>query len=805
MIDDREINLERQMKESYLNYSMSVITQRALPDVRDGLKPVHRRIVYAMEELGVTPDKPYRKSAKITGDVMGNYHPHGNAAIYDAMVRLAQDFNTRYPLVDGHGNFGSIDGYGAAAERYTEARMSHFSMELLRDIRKNTIDFKPNYDGERLEPVVLPSRFPNLLVNGSAGIAVGMATNMAPHNLTESIDGVIEVINNPDVTIDELMKIIKAPDFPTGGNIIGFDGIKEAYRTGRGRVKLRAKVEIEEGKRGRTQIVATEIPYQVNKIRLIERIAELVKDKKIEGISGVNDESDRNGMRIVVDVRKDFSPQVVLNNLFKQTQFETTFGIINLCLVDGVPKVLNLKELIEEYVKFQREVVIRRTKFDLEKAEARDHIVQGLLIAIDNIDEVIKIIRESYDDASQRLMDRFKLSEVQAGAILDMRLRRLQGLEKEKLEEEHLFLTKEIARLKEILSSMKLVDGIIIQEITEIKNKFGDDRRTGILPDEGDIELEDVIEEEDVIITLTHFGYIKRTSESEYRAQKRGGKGIAALTTREEDFVEDIYITSTHDKIYFFTSYGKVFAKRAFEIPEGSRTARGTAVINLLDLEKGETINSIVPISKGSDSKYFMFITKNGLVKRTEINLFENIRSSGIIAIGLRDGDELVAVRQTTGDMNAIIVSEDGQAIRFDEDTIRPSGRTAMGVIAMRLDKGDAVIGMEVGIKDAEDIYLLTISENGFGKRTLMSEYRTQNRGGKGVICYKPTGKTGKLVGVKVVTNSDDVLLITNDGTIIRVHAKDISEQGRATRGVTVMNTEDAKIVSIAKVVEEED
>lgn len=805
MIDDKEINLERQMKESYLNYSMSVITQRALPDVRDGLKPVHRRIVYAMEELGVTPDKPYRKSAKITGDVMGNFHPHGDSAIYDAMVRLAQDFNTRYPLVDGHGNFGSIDGYGAAAPRYTEARMSHLSLELLRDIRKNTVDFKPNYDGVMLEPVVLPSRFPNLLVNGSAGIAVGMATNMAPHNLRESIDGVIEYINNPDVTVDELMKIIKAPDFPTGGNIIGFDGIKEAYRTGRGRLKVRAKVEIEEGKRGRTQIIATEIPYQVNKIKLIEKIAELVKDKKIDGISGVNDESDRNGMRIVVDVKKDFSPQVVLNNLFKQTQFETTFGIINLCLVDGEPKVLNLKELIEEYVKFQREVIIRRTKFELEKAEARDHIVQGLLIAIDNIDEVIKIIRESYDDASQRLMNRFSLSEIQAGAILDMRLRRLQGLEKEKLEEEHLFLTKEIARLKEILSSMKLVDGIIIQEITEIKNKFGDDRRTGILPDEGDIELEDVIEEEDVIITLTHFGYIKRTSESEYRAQRRGGKGIAALTTREEDFVEDIYITSTHDKIYFFTSLGKVFSKRAFEIPEGSRTARGTAVINLLDLEKGETIRSIVAVSKECDSEYFVFVTKKGLIKRTAISLFENIRSSGIIAIGLREGDELVAVRQTTGDMNAIIVSEEGQAIRFDEDTIRPSGRTATGVIAMRLDEEDAVIGMEIGIKDAEDIYLLTVSENGFGKRTLMSEFRTQNRGGKGVICYKPTKKTGKLVGVKVVTKADDVLLITNDGTIIRVHSKDISEQGRAARGVTVMNTEDANIVSIAKVVEEDE
>lgn len=798
----KEVGLEREMKDAYLAYSMSVITARALPDVRDGLKPVHRRIIYAMNELGVYPDKPYRKSAKISGDVMGNYHPHGDSAIYDAMVRLAQDFNIRYPLVDGHGNFGSIDGYGAAASRYTEARMTKLSLELLRDIEKETVDFVPNYDGEMTEPTVLPSRYPNLLVNGASGIAVGMATNMAPHNLKESIDAAVKLIDDPDATAEDLMECVKGPDFPTGGNIIGMEGIQAAYRTGRGKVRVRANARIEETSKGRQIIVIDEIPYQVNKRSLIEKIVELVRDKKLEGISGINDESDRNGMRIVVEVKRDTSANVVLNNLFKYTQCETTFGIINLALVDGEPKVLNLKELLQYYIDFQREVIVRRTRYDLRKAEARDHIVQGLLLAIDNIDEVIRIIRTSYDDAEAKLIERFGLSEIQAQAILDMRLKRLQGLEKDKLTEEHIKLTQDIARYKEILASSRLVDGIIKTEMLEIKEKYSDERRTNILPDEGEIVMEDIIEEEDVVITLTHFGYIKRTQESQYKSQKRGGKGVSGLTTREEDFVEDIYITSTHDTVLFFTSKGNAFAKKAYEIPEGSRTAKGTAVVNLLHLDPGETIRSIVPISKTTTSKYLMFVTKGGTVKRTELSNFVNIRKTGIKAITLKEEDELIAVRLTDGESKIILLTKFGIAMRFEESDVRAMGRTATGVRGVNLGRGDEVIGMELA---PDDKFLLTISENGFGKRTQLSEFTPHRRGGKGMRAYGVSDKTGDLIATKVVSETDDVLLITFSGTVIRLRAKDISVQGRAARGVTLMKMENDRVVAIAKVVEEEE
>lgn len=798
----KEVGLEREMKDAYLAYSMSVITARALPDVRDGLKPVHRRIIYAMNELGVYPDKPYRKSAKISGDVMGNYHPHGDMAIYDAMVRLAQDFNIRYPLVDGHGNFGSIDGYGAAASRYTEARMTKLSLELLRDIDKETVDFVPNYDGELTEPTVLPSRYPNLLVNGASGIAVGMATNMAPHNLAESIDAAVKLIDEPEATVEDLMECVKGPDFPTGGNIIGLEGIRSAYRTGRGKIRVRANARIEETARGRQIIVIDEIPYQVNKRSLIEKIVELVRDKKLEGISGINDESDRNGMRIVVEVKRDTSANVVLNNLFKYTQCETTFGVINLALVDGEPKVLNLKELLQYYIDFQREVIVRRTRYDLRKAEARDHIVQGLLLAIDNIDEVIRIIRTSYDDAEAKLIERFGLTEIQAQAILDMRLKRLQGLEKDKLMEEHIKLTQDIARYKEILASSRLVEGIIKTEMLEIKEKYSDARRTNILPDEGEIVMEDIIEEEDVVITLTHFGYIKRTQESQYKSQNRGGKGVSGLTTREEDFVEDIYITSTHDTVLFFTSKGNVFAKKAYEIPEGSRTAKGTAVVNLLTLEPGETIRSMVPISKTTTSKYLMFVTRGGTVKRTELSNFENIRKTGIKAITLKEDDELMAVRLTDGESKIIILTKNGVAMRFQESDVRAMGRTATGVRGVNLGRGDEVIGMELA---PDDKFLLTISENGFGKRTQLSEFTAHRRGGKGMRAYGVSDKTGDLIAAKVVNETDDVLLITFSGTVIRLRAKDISVQGRAARGVTLMKMENDRVVAIAKVVDEEE
>ncbi|NLV87872.1 MAG: DNA gyrase subunit A [Tissierellia bacterium] len=798
-----EINIEDEMKKSYLDYSMSVIMSRALPDVRDGLKPVHRRIIYAMDELGMGPDKQYRKSARVVGDVLGKYHPHGDSSVYDAMVRLAQDFNIRYPLVDGHGNFGSIDGDAAAAMRYTEARMTKLATEILRDIDKDTIDFRPNFDETLKEPVVLPSRFPNLLVNGSSGIAVGMATNIPPHNLGEAIDGIVMLIDNPDASIDDLMTVIKGPDFPTGAHIMGKDGIKTAYRTGRGKITVRAVAEIEETKKGRYRIIITEIPYQVNKASLIEKIAEYVRDKKIEGISDLRDESDKEGMRIVIEVKRDANPNVVLNNLYKFTQLQTTFGIIMLALVNGEPKILNLKKMLTHYIDHQKVVITRRTQFELAKAEERAHIIEGLKIALDNIDEVIRIIRSSKTEAiaKESLMNSFGLSDKQAQAILDMRLRRLTGLEREKLDEEYEALIKEINRLKEILANERLVYDIIKTELLEIKEKYGDERRTRIMPSAEEIEIEDIIEEEDVVITLTHFGYIKRTPEYTYKTQKRGGKGIIALTTREEDFVEDLYITSTHDTILFFTNKGRVYSLKAYEIPEGSRQARGTAIVNLLNISGDEKVNSIIPINKNTKVENLIIITKNGTIKKTKLEEFENIRKNGLIAIGLKEDDELIAVRKTDGNREIIVVTKKGMSIRFDEKDVREMGRTAMGVKAITLNEGDQVVTMEL-VEEGKD--LLVISEKGFGKRTPLEEYKTQNRGGKGLTTYKIKPKTGDIVSAKVVDENDEIMMISMSGTIIRIIAKDVSVMGRATQGVTLMKMDDDKVVAVARYVEDE-
>lgn len=798
-----EINIEDEMKKSYLDYSMSVIMSRALPDVRDGLKPVHRRIIYAMDELGMGPDKQYRKSARLVGDVLGKYHPHGDSSVYDAMVRLAQDFNIRYPLVDGHGNFGSIDGDEPAAMRYTEARMTWLTTEMLRDIEKDTIDFRPNFDETLKEPVVLPSRFPNLLVNGSSGIAVGMATNIPPHNLREAIDAIVMLIDNPDASIDELMTKIKGPDFPTGAHIMGKDGIKTAYKTGRGKITVRAVAEIEESKKGRYRIVVTEIPYQVNKASLVEKIAELVRDKKIEGISDLRDESDKEGMRIVIEIKRDANPNVVLNNLYKYTQLQTTYGIIMLALVDGEPKILNLKNMLSHYLAHQKVVITRRTQYELRKAEERAHIIEGLKIALDNIDEVIRIIRSSKTDAiaKEALMNRFGLTEIQSQAILDMRLRRLTGLEREKLEEEYEALIKEINRLKEILANERLIYEIIKKELLEIKEKYGDERRTKIMASAEEIEIEDIIEEEDVVITLTHFGYIKRTPEYTYKTQKRGGKGIIALTTREEDFVEDLYITSTHDTILFFTNKGRVYSLKAYEIPEGSRQARGTAIINLLNISEDEKINSIIPINKNTKEENLVIITKNGIIKKTKLDEFENIRRNGLKAIELKEDDELIAVRKTDGNREIIVVTKKGMAIRFDEKDVREMSRAAMGVKAITLNDGDQVVTMEL-VEEGKS--LLVISENGFGKRTPLEEYKLQNRGGKGLITYKIKPKTGDIVSAKVVADSDEIMMISMSGTIIRIAAKDVSITGRAAQGVTLMKMENDKVVAVARYVDED-
>lgn len=800
-----ERNIDLEMRNAYIDYAMSVIVSRALPDARDGLKPVHRRILYTMQEDGITSDKPYRKCATTVGDVLGRYHPHGDSSVYDALVRLAQDFSMRYQMVDGHGNFGSIDGDGAAAYRYTEARMSKISERMLDDIEKNTVDFMPNFDGRLMEPTVLPAKIPALLVNGSSGIAVGMATNIPPHNLTEVINGIIKVIENPEVTIEELMQIIKGPDFPTGALILGREGIRQAYTTGKGKIQVRAEAEIEEMSGNKQRIVVHSLPYQVNKARLIENIADLVKDKKIEGISELRDESDRKEkVRIVIELKRDARPQVILNQLYKHTQMQDTFGVITLALVDGQPKILTLRECLDVYIKHRKEVVVRRTKFELEKAEARAHILEGLRIAIDNIDEIIQIIRTSYDDAKEKLMERFGLSDIQAQAILDMQLKRLQGLQREKIEEEYQELMKLIAYYKEVLANESMVYDIIKTELLEIKEKYGDERITKIIAAEGEFNEEDLIKEEQTVVALTHFGYIKRMPIDTYKSQRRGGKGIMGIATREEDFVKSIFTASTHDIILFFTNKGKMYRLRGFEIPEAGRTARGTAIVNLLNLDAGEKVSAIIPIQNYVDGKYILMGTKNGVVKKTPLKEYDSSRTTGLLGITLKEDDELIDVRLTDGEDNIVFVTKKGLSITFDEKDVRPIGRTAQGVIAIRLDDGDCVIGMEP-IITGSNATLLAITENGFGKRTELDEYRVQNRGGRGVITYKITPKTGDIVGIKVVGGEEDVMLITDTGTIIRMKVDEISILGRATQGVTLMRTNDGKVVSIETIEPEED
>ena len=800
-----ERNIETEMKTAYIDYAMSVIVSRALPDARDGLKPVHRRILYAMHEDGITSDKPYRKCANTVGSVLGRYHPHGDSSVYDAMVRLAQDFSMRYMLIDGHGNFGSIDGDGAAAMRYTEARMAKISEQMLIDIDKNTVDFMPNYDDRLQEPTVLPTRIPTLLINGSSGIAVGMATNIPPHNLTEVINGIIKVIEKPEVTDDELMQIIKGPDFPTGAMIMGREGIRQAYTTGRGKITVRGESEIEEMSGNRQRIVISSLPYQVNKAKLIENIANLVKDKKVEGISEIRDESDRKDrVRVVIELKRDARPQVILNQLYKHTQLQDSFGIIMLALVNGEPKILTLRQCLDVFINHRKEVIVRRTKFELAKAEARAHILEGLKIAIDNIDEVINIIRSSYDDAKERLMKRFGLSDIQAQAILDMQLKRLSGLQREKIEEEYNELMKLIAYYKEVLSNERLVYDIIEKELLEVKEKYGDERLTKITAAEGEFDEEDLIKEEQVVVALTHFGYIKRMPVDTYKSQRRGGKGITGISTREDDFVKEIFTASTHDTILFFTNKGKMYRLRGFEIPEAGRTARGTAIVNLLNLDSGEKVSAVIPIQNYAEGKYVLMSTKNGLIKKTPLKEYDSSRTTGLIGITLKEDDELIDVRLTDGQDNVVLVTKNGLCITFDEKDVRPVGRTAQGVIGIRLDDGDRVIGMEPIITGAKST-LLAITENGFGKRTEVEEYRVQNRGGRGVITYKITQKTGDIVGIRVVNGNEDVMLITDTGTIIRMSVEEISVLGRATQGVTLMRTNEGKVVSIETVEPEED
>jgi len=783
---------------------MSVIVARALPDVRDGLKPVHRRILYSMEELGVTNDKPYRKSARVVGDVLGKYHPHSDTAVYDAMVRLAQDFNTRYLLVDGHGNFGSVDGDGAAAMRYTEVRMTKLTHEMIRDIEKETVDFSPNFDESLKEPNVLPSRFPNLLVNGSSGIAVGMATNLPPHNLTEVIDGLDYMIDNPDCSLEDLMQFIKGPDFPTGATIMGKGGIKDAYSTGRGLITLRAKAEIETTSRGRNRIVVKEIPYQVNKAKLIQKIAELVRNKEIDGITDIRDESDRQGMRIVIELRKDANPKVTLNLLYKRTQMQTTFGVINLALVDGEPKTLTLKELMYYYLEHQKEIVTRRTIFDLKKAEARAHIVEGLLKALDYIDEIIKLIRGSKDDAEARegLMNRFEFTEIQANAILSMQLRRLTGLEKDKLTAEYEDLIKRINRFNEILSSERLLMSIIKEELNEIKEKYGDERRTDIVLNEGEIDVLNLIADESVVITITERGYIKRVNENTYKAQKRGGKGVKGLTTNVEDVVNDLYTLTTHDEVYFFTNLGKVYSLRAYEIPESGRTAKGTVIVNLLQISGGERITQIIPIKKNEERQFMTFVTKNGIIKKTELAQYENIRQSGLIAINLDEDDDLISVYLTNEEDEFISTTKNGKAIRINGKDVRPTGRSTRGVKLITLEDGDNVVSSQVVGKGAK---LLTITEKGYGKMTSEEEYTVQSRGGKGILTHRINEKTGALVTALVVYDEKDLLLISSSGIIIRISAKEIAKSSRATIGVKLMDIGEEKIVSAIQTDETEE
>ena len=802
-------DIEKEMRTAYIDYAMSVIVQRALPDVRDGLKPVHRRIMYTMYEDGLTTEKPYRKSATTVGDVLGRYHPHGDASVYDAMVRLAQDFSMRYPLIDGHGNFGSIDGDGAAAYRYTEARMSKIAETMLADIEKNTVDFMPNFDGIRQEPTVLPTKLPALLVNGSSGIAVGMATNIPPHNLKEVLNAVIRMVEkgekDEEITDEELFQIVKGPDFPTGATILGRDGIKEAYSTGRGKITLRAEAEIEEMSGNRQKIVVSSLPYQVNKAKLIVDINQLARDKKIEGISEVRDESDREEkVRVVIELKKDANARVVLNRLYKNTQMQSSFGIITLALVNGEPKILTLRQCLEYYIKHREEVIVRRTKFDLDKALARAHILEGLRIAIDNIDEVIKIIRGSYDDPKEKLMARFGLDDIQAQAILDMRLKTLSGLQREKIEEEYNQLMELIKHLREILANKNLVLDIIKEESLQMIEKYGDDRKTKIIAAEGEFQEEDLIKEEQTIISLTHFGYIKRVPIDTYRSQRRGGKGILGITTREEDFVKQIFTASTHDILLFFSNKGKLYRLRGFEVPEGGRTARGTAIVNLLSLDAGEKITAVIPLKEFADDKFLLMGTKNGLIKKTPLKEYDSGKKTGLIAITLKDDDELIDVRLTDGAEDIVLVTENGLSITFSENDVRPVGRTAQGVLGIRLSKDDRVIGMEP-ITDRKTGTLLAITENGFGKRTELEEYRVQTRGGKGVITYKITSKTGKLVGIRITDDSYDVMMITDKGTIIRIKTQDISVLGRNTQGVTLMRTNDGgKVVSIETISEDD-
>jgi DNA gyrase subunit A len=795
------IKIEHEMKRSYLSYAMSVIVGRALPDVRDGLKPVHRRILYGMYESGTTPDKPYKKSARIVGDVMGRYHPHGDAAIYDSIVRMAQDFSYRLPLVDGHGNFGSVDGDPPAAMRYTEVRLSRLAVEMLTDIEKNTVDFVPNFDGSLEEPAVLPSRFPNLLVNGAAGIAVGMATNIPPHNLGEVIDGAIMLIDDPETDTEALMKVVKGPDFPTGGIILGREGIRDAFLTGRGSIKVRAKTGIETLSNGKSQIIVTELPYQVNKARLIEKIADLVRNKVIEGITDLRDESDRSGMRIVIELKRDTNPNVLLNQLYKHTQLQDSFGVIMLVLVNNEPRVLGLRDLLRHYLDHQKEIITRRTRFDLEKAEARAHIVEGLRIALDHIDAVIKVIRSSrtVEIAREGLMSNFGLSERQAQAILDMRLQSLTGLQREKLEEEYAELQKTIAYYRELLADSAKIMGVVKEELLVIKEKFADPRRTEIAQSEEDISIEDLIANEDIVVTITHNGYIKRLPVTTYKSQRRGGKGITGINTKEEDFVEHLFITSTHDHVLFFTNQGRVYQLRGFDIPEASRQARGIAIVNLIPLNPGEKINTYIPVQDFREDQYLLMCTRNGIVKKTALSEYANNRRSGVIGINLDEGDEVIGVRRTDGEREIIIFTGHGQSLRFSETEIRPMGRTTRGVKGINLRPGDQVVGMDVIRNDAD---LLVITENGYGKRTPFDQYRIQARGGIGIKTLNRTPKTGEVIGGGVVYPEHELMLINASGMVIRVTVSDISALGRNTQGVKLMHLgEDDRIVAVARVV----
>ena len=801
-----DINLEHEMENAYIEYAMSVIVGRALPDVRDGLKPVHRRILYSMYESGLTSDKPFKKSATCVGDVLGKYHPHGDQSVYDALVRLGQDFSMRYMLVDGHGNFGSIDGDPPAAYRYTEARMSKIANEMLRDIEKDTVDWDPNFDESRKEPRVLPSRFPNLLVNGSSGIAVGMTTNIPPHNLREVIDATICVLENPEANLDDLMEHIKGPDFPTRGVIMGRSGIRAAYATGKGHIRVRARTEMEEFGNGRTRIIVTELPYQVNKSRLVENIAEQVKDKRLDGISGLRDESDgKKGMRIVIELKKDANPQVVLNRLFAQTQMQTTFAIVLLALVNNQkqPRILTLREILDEYIAFQEEVITRRTRYDLKKAEERAHLLEGLLIAQDNIDEVIRIIRQSYDDAKEKLMDRFGLDDVQAQAILDMRLKALQGLDREKLDNEYKELQEKIAYYNQLLSDEGMLRGVLKDELTEIRNKFGDDRKTEIGFAEDDIDIEDLIEEQQCVFTMTEAGYIKRTSASEYAAQSKGGMGKKGITTREEDYVVDVFTASTHDVILFFTDTGKVYKKKGYQIPESGKAAKGTNIVNVLQVEGGERVQAMLHVEETEGESYLMMVTRKGTVKRLALSSLKNIRVSGIRAIKMDEDDQLVEVRQTDGQQKILIATHDGMAVCFDENDVRVMGRDAYGVRGIKLRDGDCVVG---AIPATAGKTVLSITENGYGKRTPVEEYRITNRGGLGIKNYAVTEKTGSVVGIKVVDGSEDLLVVTAAGILIRTHVDSIRIAGRATQGVIVMRfkEEGDRVISLALAEREE-